>query len=287
MWWVLRGLLTAAAFFYGMQMGRLHAPAGTSQQPACPPPPSPPLPPPPPSTTAPVVAPQPPPWCPEDEPAHSTATATATATASTKGALDGLVAALAGTGKKIHNHCTASPYFSGGMYLNVAPSTIPEDIFPQLHHPGTPAKMSFVMANGPEWPKKRPLETVCSEVYLTRTGSRASQPNKCVAVDKVAQGVESIVQSSHRYGYTALLTDQYRNDFPTEKTFVEEEQLLPPLLKELPALQKEFKGKMGEPVGPDGQRRAVVVMVANEGVMDLVRSISFLPLPRQAMTLTH
>ena len=156
------------------------------------------------------------------------------------------------------------------MFIHVAPSTIPEDIFPQLHHPGTPAKMSFVMTQSRTWPDKKPLEQQCKEVYLTRTGSRSSQPNKCVAVAVVPMGVESIVQSSHRLGYTALLTNQYRNDYPTEKTFVEEQVLLPPLLKELPAVQQEFLKKMGPPVASDGSRRAVTIMVANEGVMDLV-----------------
>ena len=80
----------------------------------------------------------------------------------------------------------------------------------------------------------------------------------------------SIVQSSHRYGFTALLTNQYRNDYPLNTTMVEETVLLPPLLKELPSIQAEFKRKMGNPLAPDGTRRAVVVMVANEGVMDLV-----------------
>jgi len=52
---------------------------------------------------------------------------------------------------------------------------------------------------------------------------------------------------------------------------VEEElELLPPLLKDLPFLDAEFKRKMGNPVAPDGTRRTAIVMVANEGVIDLV-----------------
>jgi hypothetical protein len=171
--------------------------------------------------------------------------------------------------KTLYDHCTQSPYDMSNMFLQLAPSTIPEDIFPQLHHPGTPALWAFVMTQGQSWPAHKPIQTACSELYLTRTGSRSSQPNKCVAIMKVPVGVESNIQSSYRYGYTALLTNQYRNDYPTEKTFHEELVLMPPLLKVLSTLQAEFKTKMGNPIAADGTRRAVIVMVANEGVMDL------------------
>ena len=171
--------------------------------------------------------------------------------------------------KTIYDHCTESPYNMDKMFLQLAPATVPDDIFPMLHHPGTPASMSFVMTQGQSWPAHKPIQTACSELYLTRTGSRSSQPNKCVAIMKVPIGVESGVQSSYRYGFTALLTNQYRNDYPTEKTFHEELVLMPPLLKVLASLQAEFKKKMGNPLAADGTRRAVIVMVANEGVMDL------------------
>ena len=41
---------------------------------------------------------------------------------------------------------------------------------------------------------------------------------------------------------------------------------MPPLLKVLTSLQEEFTKKMGNPLAADGTRRAVIVMVANEGV---------------------
>ena len=65
------------------------------------------------------------------------------------------------------------------------------------------------------------------------------------------------------------MLDQYRDDYPREDTFIEEVGLLPPLLKNLPKLVEEFQNKMGDPIASDGSRRAVIVMVANEGVMDL------------------
>ena len=93
----------------------------------------------------------------------------------------------------VFDHCTASPYDMKKMFLQLAPATIPVDIFPQLHHPGTPAKWAFVMTQGQHWPDTRetqkPLEAACSEIYLTRTGQRQGQPNKCVAVVKVPLGI--------------------------------------------------------------------------------------------------
>lgn len=44
---------------------------------------------------------------------------------------------------------------------------------------------------------------------------------------------------------------------------------MPPLLESLPKLLLDFKSKMGNPMHANGTRRAVTVMVANEGVMDL------------------
>lgn len=55
------------------------------------------------------------------------------------------------------------------------------------------------------WPSVKTNPTVkdssCQEIYLTRTGQRASQPNKCVATVWVPEGSSSIVQNSHRIGY--------------------------------------------------------------------------------------
>ena len=110
----------------------------------------------------------------------------------------------------------------------------------------------------------------CQRVILTRTGSRAGQPNKCVAVIQVPEGSQSPVQHSHRVGYTARLTSQYQADFARDYSIKEEKELLPPLLLELGTLDEEFRSKMGSPLANDGERRTAIVMVANEGVVDLL-----------------
>lgn len=117
------------------------------------------------------------------------------------------------------------------------------------------------------------LQSPCAEVYLTRTGSRSNQPNKCVAVAIVPEGGESIVQQSHRVGYTALNTNQYQQDYPVDygKTSNNELLLLPPLLEEIERLRRHFVEVMGDPVDAQtGLRRVVTIMVANSGVMDLL-----------------
>ena len=61
-----------------------------------------------------------------------------------------------------------------------------------------------------------------------------------------------------------------QNDYSRDYSRLEETILLAPLLERLDDLIKEFKGKLGPEIGADGVRRAAVVMVANEGVMDLL-----------------
>ena len=244
-WWLCRSVLfTIVCFLYGYRIGKIQTPTtdATTINPCNIVP----------STTLPLitttmVA----SLCPAEETIHTIPSTTVT---------------LKIGNKTMYDHCTESPYNMNKMFLQLAPSTVPDDIFPMLHHPGTPASMTFVMTQGQSWPTHKPIQTACSELYLTRTGSRSSQPNKCVAIMKVPVGVESNIQSSYRYGFTALLTNQYRNDYPTEKTFHEELVLMPPLLKVLASLQEEFTKKMGNPLAADGTRRAVIVMVANEGV---------------------
>jgi len=179
------------------------------------------------------------------------------------------------TGPKVYDHCVTSPYGDHSFLHLTPPKTdIPNFIFSFLHHPASPAKFNYILTQEEDWPEERPLETKCQKLYMTRTGSRSSQPNKCVAVARIPPGLESIVQHSYRTGYTALLTNQYQADYSRSNSIEEEQALLPSLLKELPVLLREFRRKMGEPVissGPDqGQRRTAIVMVANEGVMDLV-----------------
>jgi hypothetical protein len=176
-------------------------------------------------------------------------------------------------GPKVFEHCLASPY-TDRTYLHHFAGSVPDDIFPWLHHPSSPAKDALIITESPKWDtheanSKQIITNNCAEIYMTRTGSRSNQPNKCVAVVRVPQGVTSIVQNSHRYGFTALLTDQYLNDYARANCFEEELMLLHPFADELPKLRQTFMAKMGSPF--DGTtRRTAIIMVANEGVVDLL-----------------
>ncbi len=72
--------------------------------------------------------------------------------------------------------------------LHQASATVPEDIFSFLHHPASPAKWNYYLTKDREWPTTKVLESPCQEVYMTRAGSRSSQPNKCTAVVVVPEG---------------------------------------------------------------------------------------------------
>ena len=115
------------------------------------------------------------------------------------------------------------------------------------------------------------LSANCRSLYLTRTGSRENQPNKCVAITRLPATSNSINQQSHRVGFTARLTNQYQADYARRATIKEENTLLPPLLNGLDGLMTEFKKKVGSPIDPvTNTTRTVIVMVANEGVYDLL-----------------
>jgi hypothetical protein len=185
-------------------------------------------------------------------------------------------------GPKIYDHCIRD-YFDPHTFLHLVEGFIPDYLFPNLHHPSTPAKAAVVINQQREWQGNQHMNQLpenCQEIYVTRTGSRSSQPNKCVAVVRAPEGVTSIVQHGHRYGYTALLTNQYQADFSRSTSYPEEQELMAPLLKELPELLTEFKRKLGNPINPDGSRRSVIVMVANDGVLDLL--LNFLCSAEQA-----
>ena len=100
-------------------------------------------------------------------------------------------------------------------------------------------------------------------------------PNKCVAtiVLQSQPHSESLTYSpwfhSHRYGFQAKMRDMYSNDWPTSKDLTIEELLLRPVLSGLDCLVKQLLTALGDPLRSNGSRRAAIVVVANEGVMDL------------------
>eukprot|EP00605_Chrysophyceae_sp_TOSAG23-4_P000548 GSChrysophyteH1.ASY1.ANO1.618.1 assembled CDS len=183
---------------------------------------------------------------------------------------------------------------------NFRSTSVLRQVFSSLHHPDTPAKAEFILASSGTFKglqggsevdggvSKRihsgniPLAGIdgeypfrnCKEVYLTRSGSRGNMPNKCVAVTMLSPGKpvqhHSPYYHSHRIGYQAKMTNQYANDWVTSRELQREGKFIEPLLKGLDVLVRQITAAIGEPRNADGSRRTAIVMVANEGVLDLV-----------------
>ncbi len=84
--------------------------------------------------------------------------------------------------------------------LHMAAATTPEDVFGFLHHPSSPAKWNYYLTKEPKNLFKKVLDSPCQEIYLTRTGARSNQPNKCVAITVVPDGYTAHNQQNHRVG---------------------------------------------------------------------------------------
>jgi len=194
------------------------------------------------------------------------------------------------------------PHRSPSKLENFAPQNgALQLVFSELHHPDSPAKAEIIVATADTFkglvsglksdathqfvyaagsakgviPLQNPYAG-CTQVYLTRSGSRDSMPNKCVATIMLRPQLRSgeVVYSpwfhSHRYGLQAKMRDMYSNDWPTSKDLTIEESLLRPFLSGLDVLINQLRAALGDPLRPNGSRRAAIVMVANEGVMDLL-----------------
>jgi hypothetical protein len=155
-----------------------------------------------------------------------------------------------------------------------------KEVFSTIHHPDGPTETELLFTDNEVIDMNDPYKD-CSTIYLTRTGSLLKMPaTKCVAVVKVQEGGSSPHFNSHRYGTMSNLTDQYQRDYLDQQSFAAEVFLLNLLLKDLDNVVKLFIQKMGDPLLPNGDRRSVIIIVANEGVIDVL--LNFLCSCRQA-----
>ena len=138
--------------------------------------------------------------------------------------------------------------------------------FDELHHPPSPSNAEFIVSQG----SKIESYDDCSEIYMTRSGSRASMPNKCVAVLYTDREKVSPWMHSYRYGIQAKEVDKYNADFMERVHYPQEAEELPLMLNGYESSIIQFRNILGSSFPKDGIRRTVIVMVANEGVIDLV-----------------
>ena len=176
----------------------------------------------------------------------------------------------------VYDHCVRK-YGLENTHLHMYSSNnVAQELFPSLHHPTSPAKFAYILSGNLKWNSTSLLTSPCDNIYLTRTGQRANQPNKCVAVIRVPEGLPSYVQISHRIGITQLKTDQYMDDAFTQHSYQEESDLLGEMIRLMNQLKTDFIKQMGNPLvinnnnNSEYRRRTAIVMVANEGVMDLL-----------------
>lgn len=113
----------------------------------------------------------------------------------------------------------------------------------------------------------------CAEVYLARTGVvRYGKPNKCLAVAQLPTSASSAFFQSIRAGESAGLRGMYQGDYLRrhQPALARERELVGALLESLARSVAQLLAKTGPPIDAAGGRRALVVLVANDGVMDFV-----------------
>jgi hypothetical protein len=182
------------------------------------------------------------------------------------------------------------PFKSSKFYhfhRNLGPSVV-HTVFEEYYHPSSMSSAEFILSPLRAWSVKRKNETKmnCQEMYHTRTGSRTNQPAKCVAVVTVRDGQHSPYLTSHRMGKTAGKVDQYINDYTSYSNRKMDEQQLYPFISSRQTALNRFLSKVGSPIidrhsaqlqhldsremNSTHARRSLIVMVANEGVMNLL-----------------
>lgn len=153
-----------------------------------------------------------------------------------------------------------------------------DEIFNALHHPGPIKGLNteiIVSSNSLHYSNL----SSCSEIYLTRSGSRSSMPNKCVAVVTATASDVSPVKISHRIGVQAGLTNRYAGDMHADHT--DKHEMPQAFMQDRLLLVEQFKRIMGDPIdSKTGERRIALVMLANSGMLDLI--INFMCSARSA-----
>lgn len=153
-------------------------------------------------------------------------------------------------------------------YENTNPLVL-EEVFDMYHHPSHPSISELLLRKqsrlaqlqSPNSPDTSPYEA-CDYVYLTRTGSLANMPNKCMALALVPDHMGDLVPHYHRVGKISGLENMYQGDFIDKGAMRTENMLLPDFLNGYEEIVAQVKELMGD-------RKEIVVMVLNEGVLDV------------------
>lgn len=193
------------------------------------------------------------------------------------------ISALITSTPPIHNTSSLIPRFSYRInpfyekkINGISQPRVLTEVFWMFHHPGSPLTSEVVFQARP--PLRQDgrggggggdLYDNCKQVFLTRTGSLYNMPNKCLSISFVAPDDVDPIPHYHRRGKIAGMVDMYQQDFIKSGALITEKRILPPFLEHLQETIAEFLKIAGNPIRPDGSRRSVMVMVLNEGVLDL------------------
>ncbi len=154
---------------------------------------------------------------------------------------------------------------------NIAKPRVLSEVFSMFHHPSSPLTSEVVIhaRNKSKNAGQSDLYEGCESVYLTRTGSLANMPNKCLAVGLAASRDVDPIPHSHRRGKISGMINMYQSDFIKGGALKTEKVLLPMLFAHLDSVTTEFLQVTGPPTRADGSKRSIMVMVLNEGVIDV------------------
>jgi hypothetical protein len=141
------------------------------------------------------------------------------------------------------------------------------EVFGMFHHPGSPLTSEFVIHARGKKNTEGDLYDGCEQVFLTRTGSLANMPNKCLSIGFSAD--YDPIPHNHRRGKISGMVDMMQQDYIKQYALKTEKSLLPMLLENLHKATEDFLKVVGDPVRPDGSRRSIMIMVLNEGVLDI------------------
>lgn len=182
--------------------------------------------------------------------------------------------------------------FSTQLFHNPIHISTEKFIFNYLHHPSNPVRGELMLTFNLKDKKWKDNLQQCQTVYMQRAAVRVDQPNKCIGVVRVVDPKyddqtkilpantryhKSVVNPhaiSHRTGsidWPQVLTNQYQEDYIKKISYRDHHLFLSDALANVHRIIDKLIETIGDPIDPTtGERRTAVVMVANDGVMELV-----------------
>ena len=170
------------------------------------------------------------------------------------------------------SECPVFPREPWNMVSYSGPS-VWDQIFNTMYHTESPAIAEISLSWNSSWLSWDD----CSNIFVIRTALKIDgAQHTCLALAQVPDRYTSFKMNMYRFGHTIypqVLTNQYQNDIIQPHGYFQQKKLLPPLLANLAGIVKRFSNLLGGNLNSDGSRKTAIIMVANEGVMDLVINI--------------